>query len=126
MYNKTFLIGYVGNDPVIRDTEHGQFATFRLCTSKSWQGANGDWQEREEWHSCSIGRDDLTHVAERIRKGTLLFVEGEITYNEAEQGGSRITYTNIRVKTYRVVPRTAAGAGEQAEPQAADDQEAAE
>ena len=50
--NKVILLGNVGKDPEIRSTGGGTMvANFTLATSDRFQDAQGNWQDRTEWHN---------------------------------------------------------------------------
>ena len=52
MINKIILIGNLGKDPEIRQTNEGKtVASFSLATSESWKDKNtGEKQTKSEWH----------------------------------------------------------------------------
>ena len=50
--NKVILLGNVGKDPEIRSTAGGTMvANFTLATSDRQKDAQGNWQDRTEWHN---------------------------------------------------------------------------
>jgi single-strand DNA-binding protein len=51
--NKVILLGNVGKDPEIRSTAGGTMvANLTLATSDRFQDAQGNWQDRTEWHNA--------------------------------------------------------------------------
>ena len=53
--NKVILLGNVGKDPEIRSTAGGTMvANFTLATSDRFQDAQGNWQDRTEWHNLKV------------------------------------------------------------------------
>src|ERR1035438_8826591 len=53
--NKVTLLGNVGKDPEIRSTPSGvMVASFGLATSDRFQDAQGNWQDRTEWHNLKV------------------------------------------------------------------------
>jgi single-strand DNA-binding protein len=102
--NKIMLIGNLGKDPDIRSTPNGgRVAEFSLATTRSWNGANGDRQEKTEWHRCVAWNSkgsSLVDVLERyVKKGDRLYVEGSIEYRQWQdrEGQTRYT-TEVRVR----------------------------
>jgi single-strand DNA-binding protein len=104
--NKVILIGNLGNEPEIRTVSSGsKVATFSLATSRSWNGASGDKQEKTEWHRCvawngkgtGMGLADV--VEKYCKKGERVYVEGSIEYGQYKdkEGQTRYT-TEIRVR----------------------------
>ena len=80
MLNKVFLIGYLGADPDIRNTKNGDpIANYRIATTKKWRDADGEQQERTEWHTIVVFNKHLSSIAEEyLHKGSLVYVEGEL------------------------------------------------
>ncbi|WP_227657419.1 single-stranded DNA-binding protein [Candidatus Magnetaquicoccus inordinatus] len=77
--NKVQLIGHLGADPEVRFTQDGRaIAGLRIATSDSWTDKQGQKQERTEWHSVSIfGK--LAEIAQHyLRKGSKVFLEGQL------------------------------------------------
>jgi single-strand DNA-binding protein len=81
-FNKVFLLGNVGKDPEIRATPGGvPVANFTLATSDRFQDAQGNWQDRTEWHNLKAFKRTAEVVRDYVKKGTKLFIEGKITTN---------------------------------------------
>lgn len=79
--NRAQLIGNLGADPEIRNTQNGsQVATFNIATSESWTDKqSGERKERTEWHKIVIFNERLCELAEQfLTKGAKVFVEGQI------------------------------------------------
>jgi single-strand DNA-binding protein len=90
--NKVTLIGNLGKDPEVRNTQSGmKIVNLRIATSESWNDkASGERQERTEWHSVVIMNDRLADVAERfLRKGSKVYLEGKLqTRKWTDQSGA--------------------------------------
>ncbi|HTI01238.1 MAG TPA: single-stranded DNA-binding protein [Acidisoma sp.] len=90
--NKVTLIGNLGKDPEVRNTQSGmKIVNLRIATSESWNDkASGERQERTEWHSVVIMNDRLGDVAERfLRKGSKVYLEGKLqTRKWTDQSGA--------------------------------------
>jgi single-strand DNA-binding protein len=81
MLNKVQLIGNLGADPDIRQTQDGRsIASLSVATSESWRDKNtGDRQERTEWHRVVIFSEGLAKVAEQyLKKGAKVYIEGKL------------------------------------------------
>lgn len=103
--NKATLIGNVGQDPEVRTTQNGgRVATFSLATTRTWNGAGGDRQEKTEWHRCVVWNtgkgQGLADVVEKyVKKGDKLYVEGRIEYRQWQDKDNQTRYTteiNVR------------------------------
>jgi len=79
--NKVILIGNLGRDPEVRNTQQGaKVVNLRIATSESWTDkSSGERQERTEWHSVAIFNERLADVAEKyLRKGRKVYIEGSL------------------------------------------------
>ena len=79
--NKVILVGNVGQEPQIRQTQNGQkVASFSLATSDRWRDRNsGEQKEQTEWHRVVVFQPGLVDVVERmVQKGTKLYIEGSL------------------------------------------------
>jgi len=95
--NRVFLLGNVGKDPEIRSTGGGTMvASFGLATSERSKDAQGNWQDKTEWHNIVVyGR-----LAEIVREGSKLFVEGRLTtrnWDDKEFAGRKVYRTEVIV-----------------------------
>lgn len=100
MWNEAIIIGNLGRDPEIRNTNNGsKVATLSLATSQRWKDKNsGEAKERTEWHRVvCFGR--LAEVAEKFcKKGTMLAVRGSIrTRKWTDSAGAEKYSTEIVV-----------------------------
>ena len=78
--NKVILIGNLGANPDIRNTQSGaKVATFSLATTESWKDQSGQKQDRTEWHRVVIWGDGLVNVvAQYLHKGSKIYIEGQL------------------------------------------------
>jgi len=77
--NKVILLGNVGKDPEIRTTPGGTMvANFSLATSDRFQDAQGNWQDRTEWHNLVAFKRTAEIVRDYVKKGSKLYIEGKI------------------------------------------------
>lgn len=102
--NKVTLIGNLGNDPEVRSTTGGnRVATFSLATSRTWNSASGERQEKTEWHRCVVWNtkgSQLADIVEKyVKKGDKLHVEGRIEYRQWQDKEGQTRYsTEINVR----------------------------
>lgn len=98
--NKVILLGNVGKDPEIRSTGGGTMvASFTLATSDRYQDAQGNWQDKTEWHNLKAFKRTAEIVRDYVKKGTKLYVEGKITTNswDDKESGQKRYRTEIIV-----------------------------
>ncbi|MDG1287688.1 MAG: single-stranded DNA-binding protein [Rickettsiales bacterium] len=79
--NKVTLIGNVGNEPEIRQTQDGrELANLSIATSDSWRDKNtGERREKTEWHRVVVFNEGLVKVIKNyVHKGSKLYLEGAL------------------------------------------------
>ena len=107
--NKVFLLGNVGRDPDVRYVAQGRpVASFSLATTeRGFTNSNGvQVPERTEWHNIVMwGRH--AEIAEKyIRKGTQLFIEGQLRTRMWEDRNAIKRYvTEIYVDNFELLGR---------------------
>ena len=116
--NKVTLIGNLGADPEVRSTGGGQrVASFSLATSRTWNGANGEKQEKTEWHKCVVWNtktSQLADIVERyLKKGDKVYVEGRIEYRQWQDKEGQTRYmTEINVRELIMLSGKSGGGGD--------------
>ena len=95
--NKVILVGNVGQDPETRYMPNGNAVTnVTLATSDVWKDKNtGQQQERTEWHRVVFFQRLAEIVAEYVRKGSKIYVEGRLQTRSWEQDGVKRYTTEI-------------------------------
>lgn len=121
--NKVILIGHLGNDPDVRYSAEGASVTnISLATNDAWQDKQtGQWQERTEWHRVVFFSRLAEVAAEYLRKGSQIYVEGNIRTEEwQDQTGTKRYTTKIYAREMHMLgsrfdsttaPYAAPGAG---------------
>ena len=81
--NKVILVGNLGNDPDVKYTQGGMAITrISLATTSVRKDKDGNQQERTEWHRV-VFFGKLGEIAgEYLRKGSSVYVEGELRYDK--------------------------------------------
>lgn len=111
--NKVTLIGNLGRDAEIRNTNSGmQIASLRLATTDRRKGADGSWQDHTEWHAV-VCFDKLATLMERFgRKGKQLYVEGRIQTREyTDKEGQKRWSTEVIAGEIRLLGGAGEGTG---------------
>jgi single-strand DNA-binding protein len=95
--NKVILVGNVGKDPETRYMPNGTAVTnITLATSETWKDKNtGEQKELTEWHRITFYRKLAEVVAEYVKKGSKLYVEGSLRTRSWEQDGVKRYATEI-------------------------------
>ena len=102
--NKVMLIGNLGRDPEIRRTQDGRpIANLRIATTETWRDRNsGERREKTEWHTVVIFSEGLCKIVEQyLRKGSKIFVEGQLqTRKWEDQNGMERYSTEVVLQNY--------------------------
>ena len=103
MYQKTIVVGHLGRDPEMRNTQSGVPVTsFSIATTRKWSSASGEQQEKTTWFRVTCWRKLAELTAQYLKKGRLVLVEGDIEASAFtdREGNARasleLTATNIK------------------------------
>ncbi len=115
--NKAMLIGNLGADPEVRTTTNGaKVATLSVATGRQWTGANGEKQEKTEWHRVICWNNKgsgLADIAEKfLKKGDRIYVEGRIEYRTWEDREKQTRYTTEIIARELIMLSPRGGGGE--------------
>ncbi|MEK7654885.1 MAG: single-stranded DNA-binding protein [Pseudomonadota bacterium] len=103
--NKAIVVGNVGGEPEIRSTQDGsKIANFSLATSEGWKDKlTGERKDKTEWHRIVVFNPNLVDVVEKyVRKGTKLYVEGQLqTRQWTDKEGKERYSTEIVLSRFR-------------------------
>ena len=102
--NKVVLVGNLGREPEIRHTNNGKkIASFSLATSDVWKDANGERQEKTEWHRVVVFNSNTADFVEKfLKKGSKVYVEGSLqTRKWTDNSGQDKYTTEIVVGNFR-------------------------
>ncbi len=101
--NKCMIIGNLGRDPEMRYTASGVAVTqFSVAVNRNSRDESGEWKEETEWFRVVIFREPAERAAERLRKGSKVYVEGRIQTRQYEKEGQTRYITELLGE--RVVP----------------------
>jgi single-strand DNA-binding protein len=91
-------------------------ANFTLATSDRFQDAQGNWQDRTEWHALVAFKRTAEIVRDYVKKGTKLYIEGKLStrsWDDKESGQKRYK-TEIVVFDLSLLSGREEGAGSSA------------
>jgi len=92
--NKCMIIGNLGRDPEMRYTPGGQAVTqFSVATNRNYRDPQGEWQSETEWFRVVVWGDQGERVAEYLRKGHKVYVEGRLQTRQWEDQSGNKRYT---------------------------------
>lgn len=102
--NKVILVGNLGKDPEVRQTQDGRpIVNMSIATSDTWKDRNtGERREKTEWHRVVIFSEGLARVAEQyLRKGSKVYLEGQLqTRKWQDQNGQDRYSTEVVLQNY--------------------------
>ena len=103
--NRVMLIGNLGKDPEVRFTPSGRaVARFPLATSEVWNDAEGQRQERTEWHNIVVWGKQAEIVGQYLTKGRQVYIEGSIrTRQWQDQQGQKRYSTEIVARNVQML-----------------------
>ncbi len=93
--NKVILLGNLGQDPEVKYMPSGGAVTnISIATTESWTDKNsGQKQERTEWHRVVFFNRLAEIVGEYLRKGSAVYVEGNLRTRKWQDQNGQDRYT---------------------------------
>src|SRR4051794_4411254 len=84
--NQLTIIGFIGKNAETKQLPNGVVITkFSVATTKSWKDDSGDWKSKTQWHNVIAFGQSFAQIAVRLLKGSLVFVQGELTTREYDR-----------------------------------------
>ena len=96
--NKVIIMGNTGSDPEVSQFQNGgSVATIAVATSDKYQNKQtGEWVENTEWHRVKAFGKLAEIIAQYVRKGTPVYIEGKLkTDKYTDKNGIERYATNI-------------------------------
>lgn len=101
--NKVLVLGNLGRDAEMRYTPGGApVATLNLATTETWNDKDGKRQEKTEWHRIVLWGKTAESLAEYLKKGKQIYVEGRLQTRQWEDKDGQKRYTT-EIRGDRVV-----------------------
>jgi single-strand DNA-binding protein len=114
--NKVILVGNLGRDAELRYTPGGAaVAKFSLATTEKWTDKGGSLQERTEWHNIDLWGKQAETLAEYLRKGKQVYIEGRLQTDEyTDKEGLKRKSTKVRCDKVVLLGSGGGGGGSRA------------
>ena len=95
--NKVIVLGNLGTDPDARYMPNGNAVTnISVATTDSWKDKDsGMDKERTEWHRVVLWRRLAEIAGEYLKKGSKVYIEGQLQTRKWEQEGQTRYTTEI-------------------------------
>lgn len=98
--NRVCLLARVGADPEVRYSQGGNaILNMSVATNRTWK-KDGDEHKQTNWHRVVIFGKLAEIMANMIRKGTRLYLEGSMETRSWEQNGDKRYTTEVVVRPY--------------------------
>jgi single-strand DNA-binding protein len=97
--NKVQLIGHLGNQPDIRNTESGKkLARFSVATNEVYRNTKGEKITETQWHNL-VAWGKVAEIAEKfLHKGTEVAIDGKlINRSYTDKEGNKKYSTEVQV-----------------------------
>jgi single-strand DNA-binding protein len=97
--NKVQLIGYVGQDPEIKNFEGDKkLANLTLATNEVYKNDKGEKVEETQWHRISAWGKTAAIIEKYVTKGKEIAIEGKLTHRSYDdKNGEKKYYTEVVV-----------------------------
>src|ERR1700709_2172272 len=96
MLNRVMLIGRLGRDPELRNVPDGTLvANFSIATDRHWGDEVGEKHNDTEWHNIVAWGKLAEIVAEFMKKGRLVYVEGRLQTHSWKKGDVKHHRTEV-------------------------------
>ena len=94
--NKAFVIGNLTRDPELKSLPSGiQVTSFSVATNRVWKDKNGTKQESTDYHNIVVFGKQAETVAQYMKKGSNVLVEGRMQTRSWESDGKKMYRTEI-------------------------------
>jgi single-strand DNA-binding protein len=100
--NSIRLKGFLGKDPVTKETRNGTTLTVLSLATKSSYRRKDEWVSSTEWHRI-VCFNQLADYANTLKKGDYVLVEGELRSSEFEsEVGEGKKKTSVKRRSWEV------------------------
>lgn len=110
--NKVLLIGNLGRDVELKYSQNGTaVGRMAVATSDSWTDAQGQKQEKTEWHNVTVFQKLAENCEKYLKKGSKVYVEGKLQTDSYEKEGQTHYSTKIIANVVQFLDSKESGTG---------------
>jgi single-strand DNA-binding protein len=80
--NRVILTGYLGKDPEVQPAGATTVTKFSVAVTDRWKDGAGEKQERTNWLNVVVWNGNGENVAQYLKKGSHVLVEGSLRVSE--------------------------------------------
>ena len=108
--NKIILIGNVGRDPEVQQTQAGtKVAHVTLATNRWIPDQEEGGEERTDWHRLTLWGRLAQFAEDYVGQGDRVYIEGRVEYGSYERDGVTIPSAEVVVRELVVLNRKEVG-----------------
>ena len=110
--NKAILVGNLGNDPETKYTQGGMAITKISLATSTRRKVGDEWKDETQWHRVTFFGKLGEIAGEYLKKGSQVYVEGEIRYDKyTGQDGVEKYFTEIVANEMQMLGGREGGGG---------------
>ena len=110
--NKVLLIGNLGRDVELKYSQNGTaVGRMAVATSDSWTDAQGQKQEKTEWHNVTVFQKLAENCEKYLKKGSKVYVEGKLQTDSYDKEGQTHYSTKIIANVVQFLDSKESGTG---------------
>ncbi|MEZ4211179.1 MAG: single-stranded DNA-binding protein [Candidatus Paceibacterota bacterium] len=110
--NKVMLIGNLTRDPEMKSLPTGMKVTnFSVATNRVWKDKDGSKKESTEYHNVVVFGRQAETVAQYMKKGNNLMIEGRLQTRSWESDGKKNYRTEIIADNVQFGSRSSSDSG---------------
>ena len=100
--NKVQLIGHLGNNPEVKETESGKkLARFSIATNEIYRNAKGEKIKETTWHNLVAWGKNAEMMAKALTKGAKVAIHGTLSNRTyTDKGGVSRQITEVVVNEF--------------------------
>ncbi len=99
--NRVQLLGHLGQDPEVKPTSNSTLVKLRIATNESYKDKKGEYQDYTQWHTLVAWGKLAENMADKLRKGSHLLVNGKLSNSQWEgKDGAKRYSTEVLVRDY--------------------------
>lgn len=117
-FNKVILLGNLTRDPELKYTPKGTAACqIGMAVNRKWKNDQGQEQEEVTFLDVQSWGKQAEAIAQYLRKGSPLFVEGRLKLEEWEKDGKKVSKLRVVLESFQFIGgRAEGGAAQQPRP----------
>jgi single-strand DNA-binding protein len=113
-FNRVILLGNLTRDPQLKYLpSQTPVVEFGMALNRKYKTQSGEDREEATFVECSAFARTAEIINQYCHKGSMLFVEGRLKYDQWEdkQGGGKRSKLTVHVDNVQLMPRTGGGGG---------------